>query len=390
MNILFVSDHYLPAVNGVVKQMVTIKEELERRHHKVIIVAPKYDRKSKRSEQIEDILYLPSMPFFLRPQDRVSLPFYAKIEKKLLGMDIDVIHSHGFLSSSLGMKIANEKGIPIVVTLHTSIQEYTRWLLPWAKRITPPITNWITHLYFNQFDTVIAPSIKAVKTLKKSKVTAPIVLMHNGIDIDHIRNIGPENFREKYGITRETPLVVIVGRIDFGKNVHLAIKAMKKVIKAVPDAKLAIIGDGTLRKKMESLIRKLKLQDNIFVTGFIDHDLVLSATQAATISLMTSDSDTLPTVAIEAISCGKPMVAVQDDAITAIIRHGDNGLLTSKDVNEIAAAIIRLLKNKKLRENYSKSCLKKCGKFSIGSYVNELELLYKNLIEHHQPEEKRE
>jgi 1,2-diacylglycerol 3-alpha-glucosyltransferase len=384
MNILFVSDHYLPVVNGVVKQMVTIKEELEHRGHKVIIVAPKYDRKSKRSEQIENVFYLPSMPFFLRPQDRLSLPFYSKIVKKLLDMDIDIIHSHGFLSSSLGMKIANEKGIPIVVTLHTSIQEYTRWLLPWAKSITPPITNWITQLYFNQFDTVIAPSIKAVKNLKKSKVTAPIALMHNGIDIDHIRKVGPEAFREKYGIAHATPLVIIVGRIDYGKNVHLAVKAMKKVVNVVPDAKLAIIGDGELRKKMVSLIKKLKLQDSVFITGFIEHDMVLSATQAATISLMTSDSDTLPTVAIEAISCGKPMVAVQDDAITAIIRHGENGLLTAKDVNEIAAAIIRLLKNKKLRENYSKSCLKKCGQFSIRSYVNELELLYKNLIANHE------
>jgi 1,2-diacylglycerol 3-alpha-glucosyltransferase len=378
MNILFVSDNYLPEVNGIVKQIVTIRKELESRGHKVIIVAPiKPSRKSKYSEKDENVFHIPSIPFFLRPKDRLSLPFYGKIEKKLMNMDIDVVHSHGFLSSTLGMKIANAKEIPIVVTLHTSIQEYTRFILPWAKSVTPPITNWITQLYFNQFDTVIAPSIKAVKTLKKAKVKAPIVLMHNSIDIDHMKEISPKDFREKYNIANDTPLITIVGRIDIGKNIHLAIKAMKKVIKTVPNAQLAIIGDGTLKKKMESLIKKLKLQDNVFITGFIDHDLTLSATQACTISLMTSDSDTLPTVAIEAIACGKPMVAVRDDAITAIINHGENGLLTSKDPTEIANAIIRLLKNKHLRENYSKSCLKKCGKFGIKTYVDQLELLYK-------------
>lgn len=384
MNILFVSDHYLTTVNGIVKQMDTIKHELERRHHKVMIMAPKSDPKA---EQKEDVLYIQSMTSIIHPQDRMILPFDKKIKKKLMDMDIDIIHSHGFLAGIFSIKIANEKGIPIVITLHTSIQEYTRWLLPWAKNITPPITNWLTQLYFDQFDTVIAPSIKAIKILEKSKVKVPISLIHNGIDLDQIRNISADAFREKYQIDSKTPLIIIVGRIDVGKNIHLAIKAMGKVVKTISNAKLAIIGDGNLRKKVQTIIKKQGLEKNVFITGFIDHDLVLSANKAATIGLMTSDSDTLPTVAIEAISCGKPMVAVRDDAITAIIQHGYNGLLTSKDPNEIAKAIIHLLKNKKLRENYAKLCLKRSTEFSIASSVTQLELLYRNLIEH--PKQKK-
>lgn len=377
MNILFVSDHYLPAVNGIVKQMITIKKELESRGHKVLVVAPKFDPESK---EMKDVFHIPSLPFFIRPQDRLTIPFDRKIEKLLMATPIDIIHSHGFLSGLLGIKIAHKKGIPQVVTLHTSFQEYSRWLLPWAKHLTPPITNWLSYLYFNQFDTVIAPSIKAVKALKKSQVKTPVATIHNGIEMTELEKISPDVFLKKYHLNKKNPLIILVGRIDIGKNVHLAIKAMKKIVKKIPDVQLAIIGDGHLRKRMKSLIKRSKLSENIFITGFLDHDMVMSANKAATLSIMTSDSDTLPTVAIEAIACGKPMVAVNDDAITCIIKHGVNGLLTTKDPGRIATAILKLLRNKKLRTKYSQACTKIAQEFSIESYVNKLQKLYEELI----------
>ncbi|MFA5829912.1 MAG: glycosyltransferase [Candidatus Gracilibacteria bacterium] len=378
MNILFTSDHYLPTVNGIVHQMVIIKQELEKRGHKVIVVAPKCDNYDKVEK---NVIYVPSVPFFMRPQDRLSAPFNKEIDNILDNLEIDIVHSHSILIGSfIGTKTAKKKKIPNVFTLHTPFQEYTKWLFPWLAGITPPITNLILQMSLKPFDLVIAPSKKAVRHLKRAKVKAPISMIHNGIELEKIKQIPAHLFLKKYKLNPDDPLLVLVGRIDRGKNVHLAIKAMKKVIQKFPKTKLMIIGDGLQRESMDRLIKRLKLGNNVFITGFIEHDLVISANKAATLALMTSDSDTLPTVAIEAIACGKSMVAVNDEAITAIIKNGMNGILTKKKAPEIATAIIKLLKTSHIRKGYEKNSLQIAPNFSVEKYVDELEKVYSELI----------
>lgn len=378
MNIVFISDSYLHAVNGIVKQLLLLKKELQKRGHRVIIVAPKPNKKNLTEEK--DVLYVPSVTFFMRPQDRLTMPFNRKVEKFLMETPIDIIHCHEGLLAFLGTKISKKKQIPQLVTLHTNIQEYVRWLFPKLSNYTNTITDQLSRLYFNQYNIAIAPSIKAFKVLKKAKVRVPIKLLYNGIDLDFFQNANANAFQEKFNLNPKDPLIVIVGRIDIGKNINVAIHAMKKVLKYLPKTKLAIIGDGNLRKKMEKLIKKSGLGNNVFITGFLDPALVASANHAASLAIMTSDSDTLPTVAIEAIACGKPMVAVQDDAIVAIVENGVNGILTALDPTAVANAIIRILKNNKLREQYAKASLKLSKKFSIKNHVDELEKTYHELI----------
>ncbi|GEM_PF-6368054 len=377
MNILFISDSYLHAMNGIVNHILLVKKELQKRNHHVTILAPK----SAKKNTDPDVLCMPSMKFFLRPQDRLTMPFNKKIEKYLLNSPIDIIHCHQGLLAFMGTKIANKKEIPQIITSHTSIEEYFSWLFPWLQDYSVTITRRLTQMYFNQYDLAIAPSNKAENVLKRAHVSVPIKLLHNGIKLENFQNANPQLFLKKYSLNARDPLLVLVGRIDIGKNVHIAIHAMKKVVREIPNARLAIIGDGNLRKNIEKLVRKLGLDKNVFITGFISLELVASANQAAKIALMTSDSDTLPTVAIEAITCGKPMVAVKDEAINAIVKNKINGFLTAKDPAKIANAIITLLKNHKLRKKYGDASLKMAEKFSIQKYIDKLENIYQEIID---------
>lgn len=380
MTILFATDNFLPAVNGIVNQVVTIREELRKRGHRVIIVAPKYNHEPQEA----DVLRLPSISFPFRPGDRITMPFVPRIEQALLKIPIDIIHSHLFLTGFLGTKIAAKKHIPKVVTLHTLANQLVSWIVPWAVRISEPLTNLVYRFYFNQYDVAIAPSAKAAEALKKAGVKTPIKIIPNGINLEIFKNTSGDKFCQKFGIDRKKYLLVIVGKLDPGKNVDLGVLAMKKVKERIPQVKLAIVGDGPCRKAIQGLIQKMNLTPDVFMTGFIDQEMVASANKAASVVLLTSDIDVLPTVAIEAVACGKPIVAIRDKSIAGIVKHKKNGLLAAKDPTAIANEITRILQNPALAKEYGFSSLEIAKKFSVQSCVDQLEVLYQGLINNYQ------
>lgn len=383
MTILFVSDQYLPQVNGIVHHLITLKQELEKRGHKVIIVSHKNINQPK-AQKIKDVLYLPAIPFPLRPKDSLTLPFFRRVEKKLLKEQIDIVHSHLFLTGFFALSIAQKKKVPKIVTVHTLFRHYVDWVLPWENtltgQITNPIVDWITRNYFNKYDAIIAPSSKALDDLQKAEVKAPIKLIHNGINLDVFQSAKKGEFIKRFNIDRKRPLVVTVGRIDRGKNIDLAIKSIKKVKEKIPNIQLAIVGDGMQRKTIELMIKKMRLSNNVIITGFVDQRLVASANKAADVFLFTSDTDTLPTVVIEAAASGKPIVSVYDKAIIEIIKPEKNGILVTRDHKAIADALITILQNNNLSKRYGRESFNISKEFSIKTCADKLENLYKEVI----------
>lgn len=166
MTILFVSDHYKPTVNGIVSHILALREELQKRGHRVIILTTK--QKGRKREK--DVFFLPSVPFILHPTDSFALPFAPYLENKLSRLPIDIVHSHLFMTGYAGTRIARKRQIPSVVTLHTLFREYMQTLPPANKEIvTNVFTDMVARNYLDKYDGVIAPSQKALSELKKTK-----------------------------------------------------------------------------------------------------------------------------------------------------------------------------------------------------------------------------
>ncbi len=376
MTILFTTDNYLPATNGVVTQVKAIKEELERRGHRVIVVAPKY---GKHPPEV-DVFRLASTGMPQRPGDRLVFPFNKRVEMELLKMPIDIFHNHLGLTGLLGKRIAIRKRLPKVATLHTLFSQVGHWIFPQLAFAVDPIADYVARAAFKNYDMIIAPSQRAADSLVKAKVKSPTKIIPNGINLDVFKKASGEMFRREFAIDRKKRLLVIVGKLDPGKNVDLAILAIERIRGEVPDVQLAIIGDGILRDKLQGLIDRLNLNDIVIITGFLEYQMVASAYAAAEIALMLSDIDTFSAVLIEAAASGRPIIALKDKSATEIVKDGKNGILTVKEPRAVAKAIIKLLENPKLLRQYGKANLKIAESFSIKGYVDQLEALYKELI----------
>ena len=381
MNILFVTDHYTPTVNGIVRHIVSIKQELKKRGHTIYIVAPPT---RKKIEKEPNVFRLPAaIPFPLKKGDLFTLPFDPRIENKLLKTPIDIVHSHLLLTGFMGIRIAQKKNIPTVVTLHTLWRHYIDWMVPWGeKKIKYRISDWAARNYFNQYDSIIAPSSKAIDALLEAKVKTPVHLIYNGIDIKTFKKAKTMDLSKLTSATKtKRPTIIMTGRIDKGKNADLAIRAIYKLKKQIPEVLFIMVGDGSEREKIESLLNKYNLKNNVIITGFVDQSMIASLNKSADVALFTSDTDTLPTVLIEAAASGKPVVSVYDKAVVDIVRHEKNGYLVPKDTQAIADALQRLLTNQNLRKQYGIKSESIASDFSITKNAIQLEKLYKELTD---------
>ncbi|MEB7768751.1 glycosyltransferase [Mammaliicoccus sciuri] len=180
----------------------------------------------------------------------------------------------------------------------------------------------------------------------------------------------PHSIDKKYiNIDTEENKVVIVSRLHEEKNIDHAIRAFKKVVSKVPNAKLHVYGDGPEKEKLNQLIKKLNLVDNIKLKGYSSNiDNVL---QSADCLILTSKYEGFGMVIQESIANGTPVIAYNIKyGPSDMIDDGKNGYLVSNsDENDLAEKIIKYLKlNESEKKMFSLNSIKKADEFSHANF----------------------
>lgn len=146
------------------------------------------------------------------------------------------------------------------------------------------------------------------------------------------------------------PLIISVCRQDPRKGLNFVIRAMEHVVKTIPSAHYLIVGTGELLEAHKKLVHKLRLEQNITIVGFVpDIRPILKAADIAIVTPLAQGSSAL--TVLEAMSYKKAIIGSDCDGIPEDITHNISGLIvTPADSQSLARAMIRLLKNSKLRK----------------------------------------
>ena len=135
-----------------------------------------------------------------------------------------------------------------------------------------------------------------------------------GIDTEHFRPLDVRELREKYGIA-DRATIVSVGRLVHRKGQDRLVEAMPLVLKEIPEAHLVFIGEGPHRKKLDELVKKLKLKNHVTFIGRIQYSDLPRHISLGDIFAMPSRSrlfglevEGLGIVYLEASACGLPVV----------------------------------------------------------------------------------
>lgn len=166
--------------------------------------------------------------------------------------------------------------------------------------------------------------------------------------------------------------VIYVGRIDFNqKRIDILISAFCKVVEIIPDAKLTIVGDGYEMSKLQDLIIKYKLSNNIELAGFQKNTLAFM--KNANVFAMSSDFEGIPNSLLEAMAFGMPVVSTDCTPGGAyfLIGNNENGLIVPKgDALALANGIIKLLQNKCLRKTFANKAKSAMLQFDENAIIN--------------------
>ncbi|WP_202594039.1 glycosyltransferase [Noviluteimonas dokdonensis] len=267
----------------------------------------------------------------------------------------DVVHVHFALDAVDAWPSVQRAGLPMVVTLHGyDITTHASW---WRRghggwgRITYP--GRLVRLFREPRVSFIAVS-EAIRedAIRAGLSPDRIVVRHIGIDVEKFRPAG-------VAAGEREPRVLFVGRLVEKKGVRYLIEAMAKVRAHVPDATLAIVGDGPLRASLAALAADLRIPAE-FLGALDDAGIRSELARARTLCLPSvvaanGDAEGFGMVLLEAQASGVPVVTSAKGGATEGVLEGATGLtFPERDVDAMARALTRLLTDNALCDAMSR------------------------------------
>lgn len=257
----------------------------------------------------------------------------------------DVVHAHDPMAVSLtAMALQMATGLdraPLVVAsrrvdFHLKRHAFSKWK-------------------YKHVDVFIAASTLIATVLRDDGVAADrIEVVHDGVDVRAIERHEAVDAHAAFWLPAGAPLVGNVAALAPHKGQRHLVAAAAKVVREVPDARFLVIGEGELRDALARQIKDLGLDRHVFLTGFRTD--VLGLMRSFDVFAMSSVTEGLGSVLLEAMALSRPIVATRAGGIPEAVADGVTGLLVPPhDEARLAAGIVTLLRDPVLRARFGQA-----------------------------------
>lgn len=351
MNILLISDVYFPRVNGVSTSVRTFAEQLQKLGHYVHLIAPDYGMETEDEAWITRV---PARKIFFDPEDKLKK--YGEVMRLLPVLQdkqFDLVHIHTpFVAHYAGLKLAKLLEIPVVETYHTFFEDYLHHYLPWIpKSAARGLARRISKKQCNQVDAIVAPSKPMLEVLRNYGVDVQAEVIATGLQAGSFSDANGEQFREKYGIPLQRPMLLYVGRVAHEKNIGFLLEVVKFLSADTLEILLVITGEGPAEAGLRASVKSLGIEKNVQFIGYLDRSTELNACyQAADVFVFASKSETQGLVLLEAMAQGTPVVAIAELGTASILIEGEGAMIAADNESEFAQKVLNLLTNHAQRQ----------------------------------------
>jgi glycosyltransferase involved in cell wall biosynthesis len=167
------------------------------------------------------------------------------------------------------------------------------------------------------------------------------------------------------------------------KGVEYAIRAFVSVVKEVPAARLVIVGDGVERVQLEALAKELGIHSAIDMRGWVKggDELYRLYEESQVVLVPSVWPENLPTVCIEAMAIGRPVIGTNTGGIPELIADGESGFIVPmRDSAALAEKILQLFHDETLRTKMGEHARKRSAQFRIERFVDEVLGLYREVV----------
>lgn len=337
MNILILTNTYLPHVGGVARSVAAFEAEYRRRGHQVLVVAPEFD---SEGEDPPHVVRIPAIHNFNGSDFSFPVPFPTLLTNALDDFQPDIVHSHHpFLLGSAAIRIARSRKVPLVFTQHTMYEHYTHYVngeQPWVARFITALSVG----YANLCDATIAPSESVADVLRERGVTSPIHVIPTGIDTAAFARGDGRGFRDRHCIPHNGFVVGHVGRLAPEKNLPFLATAVSRFLARCPNAHFLVVGAGPSELAIRESCQSPRLAERLHMVGKLCGQELIDAYHAMDLFAFASQSETQGLVLVEAMATGLPVVAIDASGVREVVEDFHNGrLLADEDCDAFADAL---------------------------------------------------
>ncbi|MDA1267651.1 MAG: glycosyltransferase family 4 protein [Bacteroidetes bacterium] len=183
---------------------------------------------------------------------------------------------------------------------------------------------------------------------------AQLQVIHNGLPYDSFTQAQP-HIKQELGLPENALLVGMVGRINPGKGQFFFLEAAEKLAASFPDVHFVLVGDPfasyePLLEQLKASIQDLGLSDRVSYLGFRE-DIPEIMASLSVFVLPSILPDSFPTVVLEAMASGTPVVATESGGTSEMIEEGVTGFLVPiGEVDTLVKTLEKLLSSRSLRK----------------------------------------
>ena len=208
---------------------------------------------------------------------------------------------------------------------------------------------------------------------------ARTTVVYEGIDVERLAAAPALDVRREFRLPPRAPVVGNVAALVPHKGQRHLLDAAARVVRAVPEARFLIVGEGELAAALRRQIERLRLDRHVVLTGFRSD--VPALHKGFDLFVMSSTTEGLGTSALDAMACGRAVVATRAGGLAEVVVDGETGLLVPVgDAGALADAIVRLLRDPAFRARCGRAGLARARTtFDAGRMVAETLAVYRDL-----------
>jgi glycosyltransferase involved in cell wall biosynthesis len=371
MRILFWQELFWPYIGGVEVLATKLLLALRQRGHEITVVTRR-DRLDLPKEAQYQGIQIYRYPFPWTAFAKGDLDQLIEIRQQVARLKRtfrpDLVHMNCFGPSFLFYHdTTNGQTAPLLATLHTtpqSVMPQQAFSQDGLFRRTLRMASWVS---------CVSTAVLADAHGLVPEITSYSSVIYNGLEVP---SVPPKP------LPFDPPKLLCLGRLIPEKGFDLALKAFALIADCFPRARLVIAGDGPARSFLENQVAELGLRHSVEFVGWVPPEKVPSLLNAATVVIMPSHREGLPSVALEAALMARPVVATRVGGLPEVVLHQKTGLLVDdKDQEALAEAMLFLLNHPDTATALGVAARRRAQEvFSFERYVSAYDTLYKKLV----------
>lgn len=329
--------------------LLSVRGQVEDGHTVTLITGPSEGPEGKLLEKMmvpgAAIVEVPELCRELSPW--TDWRAYRTLRRHFRDHPCDVVHTHSSKAGVVGRWAAWDAHVPFVChTVHG--QAFHPYQAAWRNRVYIAAERFAArrcHHIFAVAQAMIDQCV-AAKVAPREKYS----VVYSGMELEPFLTArrDPE-LRARLGIPEGAPVVGKIARIFELKGYEQFVQAAPEIVKAIPEVRFLIVGDGLLRPWLEQELARLGLTRNVVFAGLVPPTEVPRYAAQMDVLLHLSLREGLPRTVVQGLATGIPAVAFDLDGTPEVVESGVTGFICRPgDAGAVAAAAVRLLQDPEL------------------------------------------